>query len=119
MGVYLHDWSKSGQEGMLEDFGIAADALDGAEVIVASYTYEDYYGDAYVLFKRNGKLFEVYGSHCSCYGLSESDYSGNSTTQWRPEETTPEAILHRLDQGIWGEEAKVTDTVRAALLDNC
>jgi len=68
-----------------------------------------------VLFKRNDKLFEVHGSHCSCHGLSEESYSGGST-QWQPEETTREAILHRLDHGSnWGEEGKVAETVRAAL----
>lgn len=114
---YLNDWAESGREGMLADFGIGEDALAGAEVLVASYTYEDYSGDAYVLFKRDGKLWEVHGSHCSCYGLSESDYCGDYTTQWQPEETTREAVLHRLDNGVWGEEGKVADVVRTALAD--
>ncbi len=112
--VYLHDWAESGQAGMLEDFGIGEDALNGAEVLVASYTYEDYSGDAYVLFARDGKLWEVHGGHCSCYGLSEQDYYGDATTQWQPEETTAEAVLARLT-GSWGEEGKVADHVRAAL----
>ena len=117
VAVYLNDWADSGRDGMLEDFGIGPDALDGAEVLVASYTYEDYSGDAYVLFKRDGKLWEVHGSHCSCYGLSESNYYGDEAaqTQWQPEETSAEAILHRIEKGTWGEEGKVADIVRAAL----
>lgn len=115
MTVYLHDWAESGQEGMLENFGTIKRLGRDAEVLVASYTYEDYSGDAYVLFKRDGKLWEVHGGHCSCYGLSESDYCGDSTTQWEPEETTREAIMLRLDKGTWGEEGKVAETVRAAL----
>lgn len=113
--AYLNDWADGGQEEMLRDFGIAADALEGAEVLVASYTYEDYSGDAYVLFRRDGKLWEVHGEHCSCYGLSEQDYSGNTTSQWEPEEATPEAILHRINKGTWGEEGKVASSIRAAL----
>lgn len=113
--TYLNDWSETGRDGMLSDFGIGAAALEGAEVLVASYTYEDYSGDAYVLFRRDGKLWEVHGGHCSCYGLSESDYYGDSTTQWQPEETTAEAILARVERGTWGEEGKVADHVRAAL----
>jgi hypothetical protein len=114
--VYHHDWAESGEAGMLEDFGIGKDALDGAEVLVASYTYEHYSGDAYVLFKRDGKLWEVHGWHCSCYGLSESDYSGCTTTQWQPEETTAQAILYRLDNGAWGEEGKVSALTRDAVV---
>jgi len=115
MSVYLHDWEDSGEEGMLSDFGIDKSALDGAKVLVASYTYEDYSGDAYVLFERDGKLFEVHGGHCSCYGLSEHDYSGGTSTQWEPEETSEEAIRHIIAKGTWGEEEKIKDIILAAL----
>lgn len=100
---------------MLSDFGIGAEVLAGAEVLFASYTDENYEGDAFVLFTRDGKLWEVHGSHCSCYGLSESDYYGSSQTQWQPEEVTAEAILHRLDKGAWGTEARCADHIRAAI----
>ena len=115
MTVYLHDWEDSGEEGMLRDFGIDKSALDGANVLVASYTYEDYSGDAYVLFERDGKLFEVHGGHCSCYGLSEYDYSGGTSTQWQPEETSEEAIRHIIAKGTWGETEKIKDLILAAL----
>lgn len=118
MNIYLNDWAEGGRDEMLRDFGINEEVLNGADIIVASYTYADYSGDAYVLFKRDDKLWEVHGGHCSCYGLSESDYYGNSTTQWQPEETTREAIIHRLNAGVWGEEAKVADAVRGALNSN-
>ena len=49
----------------------------GVNIIFASYTYEAYEGFAVVIFERGGKLYEVYGSHCSCYGLED---------QWEPEE---------------------------------
>lgn len=60
---------------------------------------------------------EIHGSHCSCHGLSEDPYSGGPT-QWQPEETTVEAIRHRLDSGTWGEEGNVADYVRAALKEH-
>lgn len=112
---YLNDWAKGGEAQMLSDFGIGREALDGANILVASYTYESYNGDAYVLFERDGGLWEVHESHCSCYGLSE-DGCGSERSQWQPEEAHPEAILHRL-AGVWGEEAKVNERTRAAVED--
>lgn len=82
--MYLNDWENSGLSGLLQDFAIEAAALDGCEILLASYTYEDYDGSAYVLFRKDGKLYTVNGSHCSCYGLEG---------QWEPEPTTVEAEL--------------------------
>jgi hypothetical protein len=84
--MYLNDWSESQAEGMCRDFEIYVSTLDGIKILVASYTYEDYNGSAFVLFEKGGKLFEVNGSHCSCYGLEG---------QWEPEETTLEALMAR------------------------
>ena len=82
----------------LENKKKAKAALDdekyqGIEVLLASYTYENYSGDAYVLFRKDGKLYEVNGGHCSCYGLEG---------QWEPEEVTIESIKHRLEKGSLG-----------------
>lgn len=109
MTIYLNDWEASGKDGMMSDFCIKDGDIQDADIILASYTYEDYSGDAYVLFKRDGKLFEVFGSHCSCYGLED---------QWSPEETTKEAIIHRLDKGTWGEKEKASDLIRDYLNDH-
>ena len=74
--VYLHDWSDF--DGMVESFrdygaDVAEHArlFEGVEVLLASYSYEDYSGLAFVLFRKDGELFEVNGSHCSCYGLED------------------------------------------------
>lgn len=67
----------------------------GIEILLASYSYENYSGDAFVLFRKDGRLYEVNGSHCSCYGLEG---------QWEPEETTVEALRHRLDAGQLGSD---------------
>lgn len=105
-GPYFHDWANADKKSMLADFCEEESALDGAEVIVASYTYECYSGEAYVLFRRDGKLYEVHASHCSCYGLED---------QWSPEETSAEEILFCLDRGTWGQDDGIADLIRAAL----
>lgn len=71
--------------------------LVGVTILYADYTYGDYSGDAFILFHKkddqgNLKLYEVNGSHCSCYGLEN---------QWQPEETTVKALRMRAENG-WG-----------------
>ena len=65
-------------------------------ILFAYYTYEDYNGRAFVLFERDGKLYEVNGGHCSCYGLEE---------QWEPEETTIEDLKYRMTNGELGYDS--------------
>lgn len=62
--------------------------LEDSEVLLASYGGAAYEGDAFVIFMRDGKLYEAHGSHCSCNGLEG---------QWRPEETSMEALEYRLE----------------------
>ena len=89
--MFLNDWEEGGKSQMVKDFGIDESSIDGCNILLASYGYEDYEGDAFVLFEKDGVLFEVNGSHCSCYDLSED--------QWQPEETTKAALQHRIDSG--------------------
>lgn len=104
--IYLHDWAEGGEAQMLYDFEIGPDALVRVTVLVASYTYEDYNGDAYVLFERDGKLWEVHGSHCSCYGLEE---------QWEPEQTDEASIRHRFTKGYFGRDTGLPEAILSAL----
>lgn len=60
-------------------------AMDEADVIYAGYTYEDYNGDAIVVFTKDAKVFENNDGHCSCYGLEN----------WSPEETSVAALRIR------------------------
>jgi hypothetical protein len=82
----------------------------GAEILLASYGTPMYEGYAFVLFRRDGKLWEVNGSHCSCYELEG---------QWEPEETTVEALLHRVEEGSLGaggyDENPFADELRQVL----
>lgn len=89
--MYLNDWKDNGKKGMLADFSIAEEELGGFDVLLASYSYQDYSGDAFVLLKKDNQLFEVNGSHCSCYGLED---------QWAIEESTKEGLLKRLESGM-------------------
>lgn len=114
--MYLHDWADDGNyngtglDGIKGDFRISDATLAGVNILLASYTYEDYSGDAFVLFERGGKLYEVNGGHCSCYGLED---------QWEPEETSIEALMHRLDSGglgkTYGGGNVFADELRAVL----
>ncbi len=75
-------------------FSCAEDVFTSFQVAVnnkltflyAAYDCEDYSGDAHVIFIKDGCLYEVNGSHCSCMGLED---------QWSPEETTVTALLSR------------------------
>lgn len=63
------------------------DKSELGDVIVAAYDTPPYEGYAFVLTKIDGKLYEVHGSHCSCYGLEN---------QWEPEPCSKEDLLFRL-----------------------
>lgn len=77
------------------------------EVLFASYGYENYSGDAMVVFEHDGILYEVHGGHCSCYGLNEQIYSGESESQWEPEETSWESLaMRKLDTEQHTPEAR-------------
>jgi hypothetical protein len=97
MSIYLHDWAgnwdsntftpEQSHQRLMCDFDIAESDLEGVDILLASYTYEDYSGYAYVLFRKGGEYYEVYGSHCSCYGLEG---------QWAPESITLDELSRRL-----------------------
>ena len=93
--VYLNNWAKCKQAQMVADFQELEIIKDSCiNILFASYGYGDYSGQAFVLFEKLGKLYEVNGQHCSCYGLED---------QWEPEETTLEALKHRLENGDFGK----------------
>ena len=64
------------------------------KILFASYGNDSYWGDAFVLFEKDGKLFEVNASHCSCFGLEN---------QWEEEEVELKELEHRLINGTFGE----------------
>lgn len=112
--IYHADWEKSERSGIEEDFNITLDK--DIEILFAAYTYEDYSGSAFVLFRQEGKLFEVNGGHCSCYGLSDYSYGGSNESQWQPEETTIKALEDRNKKGsIMGYDGEFKKEITAVL----
>lgn len=69
-----------------DSFDPIANFPKASEILLAEYAAEAYGGSAFVLFERDGKLYEVNAGHCSCYGLEG---------QWSPEETTWSALAMR------------------------
>lgn len=63
---------------------------NGSNVLFASYDTGCYDGEAFVILEKNGKLYEVNGSHCSCYGLEG---------QWEPEELNLKTLEHIIING--------------------
>lgn len=82
--------AKDFEEGTGDRYGDAfvprADFPSDEEILYASYESCGYEGWAWVLFQRGRKLFEVNGSHCSCFGLEG---------QWKQEETSWAALAIR------------------------
>lgn len=68
---------------------------ENVNILFASYTYESYEGQAFVLCEIDGNLFEVNGGHCSCCGLEG---------QWRPDEVSLQELENRMLKGTFGEE---------------
>lgn len=80
---------------LAEDFQ-SAGCMDGASCIVAYMSVGSFGCDssAFIVFERNGEIWEVNGSHCSCYGFEG---------QWEPELVNDvETICIRDDLAIAG-----------------
>jgi len=94
-----------------EKVGLMRDAekrYEGINILFASYGTGNYEGDAFVLYEQEGKLYEVNGSHCSCYGLEG---------QWEGELTTLESLSYRLTEGTLGIDAYSSNDFNKELRD--
>lgn len=83
--IYSGAWDSI--QDMASDFEISLAELQGVNVLYARYDQEQYEGSAFIMFEKAGKLYEVHGSHCSCYGLEG---------QWSPEEVMIEELKRRM-----------------------
>ena len=72
-------------EDVFNGFSISSNDWKDIKFVYAAYEYEDYTGLAHIIFIKDGKLYEVNESHCSCNGLES----------WEPEETSVIALLSR------------------------
>ena len=63
---------------------------DEVHIVYAEYDCPPYEGYAFVLCIINNRLYEVHGSHCSCFGLEN---------QWELEEVDIESLAYRVVNG--------------------
>lgn len=56
--------------------------------IYAFYECAGYEGDSFVIFVKGNELYEVHGSHCSCYGLEGC---------WEPTKVSFQSLMLRRD----------------------
>lgn len=85
MSQYFNDFEDKAH--IAKSFEIPVSDLDDCEILFASYGGYYYDGNALVIFRgKDGNLYEVHGSHCSCYDLAG---------EWEPELTSFEALRHR------------------------
>lgn len=111
--VFMKNWKCKND--VFESFGIESD--EDVNILFAYYSYEDYYGLAFVLVEKSGQLYEVHGSHCSCYGLDEEDADGSVNSQWDMEETNLEVLEHKLTNGEFGFDDYCGNYFREELCD--
>jgi hypothetical protein len=89
--VYLHNWKN--KKDVIRDFHLENADLICSHILFASYSTDNWVGNAFVLFMEDGHLCEINGNHCSCFGLEG---------QWNKEYTSVKALLYRLNNGSFG-----------------
>ncbi len=92
---FLNEWQDADIETLIKTFGLSAGSVAAVEILLASYTRDALCGEAFVLFKQAGQLYEVNASHDSTDGLSG---------QWEPEDTLVAALRYRLEKGRLGQD---------------
>ena len=108
MAIYKGIFEK--KEDVFQEFSEGYDVLDdvmakemkNCNILFAWYGNGSYDGSAFVLFEREGDLYEVNGGHCSCYGLED---------QWDPEITSVPELEHRIREGGLGHDTYTDDGV--------
>jgi hypothetical protein len=106
-GLFLNDWRRHGLLQMKTAFGLTTRDLKGAEILLASYSRGLCQGEAFVLFLRDGTLYEVNACHHSDQLLEG---------QWDPEDTNVQALRHRLEHGQLGRGESGDDLFASELL---
>lgn len=110
--IYLGDWSKEwlksdiGRETMMRDFNISEETLAGVDIVLASYTFQVYDGEALVIFERDGEMYLVEGAHCSCFDLEG---------QWDEELINVEFLEHKLNNGRFDSNLEGDEEVKRVI----
>lgn len=89
--VFLGSWDTEAD--VFDSFHVNPVKQQNIHICFAVYSGENYEGVAFVIFSKNGKLYEVNGAHCSCDGLEG---------QWEPEAVSLVELQNRLLKGTFG-----------------
>lgn len=89
--VFIDLFSNSNE--VFDSFLCSTSERDGVNILLAVYSNEDYSGSAFVLYEKDGRIYEVNGSHCSCYGLEG---------QWNPSLVSIKELKNRIENGNLG-----------------
>lgn len=84
-----------------------ADFPTEEQILFAVYDQPPYEGYSYVIFQKDGKLFDNAASHCSCRGLEEG---------WGPQETTWKAIANF--ERLWHMDIEERRALGALVAEN-
>jgi hypothetical protein len=68
---------------IVSEFEVEETELEGFEILIAAELSESYESSNWFLLRKEGRLYENHGGHCSCNGYEE---------QWGPEETNTEYL---------------------------
>lgn len=77
---------------LVKEYGANDYIIENFEVLIAYESVGAYGCDSssfFLLKDKEGKLYEVHGSHCSCFGFED---------QFNPEETLIEALKFRIEK---------------------
>ncbi len=105
--VFFNEWHGCDAEQLKKEFGLLGNELANVTILLATYIHDELGGEAFILFRRDGVLYEVNASH---------DSMGLLTGQWEPEETFLEALRYRIEQGRLGCAADGTNLFANELL---
>lgn len=108
LGYWEGHHATDSMKAMVSDFSTTMEEVEPYRILLAHYDSEGYMGDAFVLMERDGNLYEVNGSHCSCHGLEG---------QWEPELTFVEALRRRLEGGGLGTDHQDRNTFAEELTE--
>lgn len=86
------DLFEDGKSQIASEFDYPIEELNKLHFIYAWYDCQSYSGDAYLLFIKDDKVYEIVAGHCSCYGLEG---------QFEPEEIPLEVLYHRLENKLY------------------
>ncbi len=89
MGLYFGDFAD--EETVFGAFGVTPSEQDGVSILLAWYNGDCYDGEAMVLLESSGEMYEVNGSHCSCFGVEG---------QWKPELVVDKELLERAQRKL-------------------